>query len=117
MKDPNASELVDRTKTEARRLVSLLHQQTGISLERVRSTVDRLVELTSLLGVNDYRHGKARSEGSYPSEDPADQAMPSTSERIARREPESEETSQEDPERSPLEDENVEWLDDEAWSG
>jgi len=44
-------------KTEARRLVSLLHQPE-ISWRKVSSTVGRLVELTSSLGVHEKTHAK-----------------------------------------------------------
>ena len=106
-----------QTKTEARRLVSLLHQQNGISMEGVRSTIARLVELTSSLGVND--HAKTYpSEGEDPSKDRADTALPGARERASGREPESKEAPEEDPQGEDLSSQDGEqWLDDEQWSG
>jgi len=102
--DPDASRGLDRIKTEARRLVSLLHTQTGVSLERVSSTVDRLVELTSLLGVDDLYHGKPSAAS--PSEDRADPEVSRAGPRARGREPESEEAPAEDPQGEDLSDDN-----------
>ncbi len=113
---PLDSETLESTKTEARRLVSLLHTQTGISLERVRSTVDRLVELTSLLGIHGKSHGKPSKAS--PSEDRADPQMQEPGGRASGREPRSEEAPEEDPQRQDDSSEGDEqWLNNEQWSG
>ena len=111
---------VDRIKTEARRLVSLLHQQHGISWGKVSSTIDDLVELTSVSGVNDYDQEKRDSAGSHPSEDRADQEMQRPGGPTEPRAAQSEETPAEDPEGQDLPNshgEQLGWLDDEQWSG
>ncbi len=109
-------DLLEQLKTQARRLVSLLHTQTGVSHERVSSTVVRLVELTSLLGVHEKSHGKS-SEAS-PSEDRADPPLPSVGERASGRESQSEEAPEEAPQEESVSSEDVEpWLDDEQWNG
>jgi len=105
-------------KTAARRLVSLLHQPV-IRMGEVGSTVQVLVELTSLLRVHENAKTYTR-EGAYPSEDRADQEVQGASGRASERVAESEETPEEDPQVEDLiedDPEQLTWLDDEAWSG
>ena len=116
MNVPHDGDNESRIKTEARRLVSLLHQQV-VRHGEVRSTICYLVELTSSWGVNDYDKTYKPSGASHQ-EDRADPEMQSPSRRIERGVAESQEAPEEDPQGLELTSENGEpWLDDERWSG
>ena len=117
---PLDSELLERVRTEARRLVSLLHTQSGVSYERVRSTVAVLVELTCSQGVIDFGQAYKSSEAS-PRPGSRDPEVSRTSERASAGGPEPEEA----PAQAPSEEESdaghhgeqLGWLEDEQWSG
>ncbi len=112
---PLDSEKLAQTKTEARRLVSLLHQPV-VRMEEVSSTVRHLVELTSSLGVYEYAKTYP-GEGPDPSKDRADQEMQRARNGARGREPEPEETPAPDPTGQDLSEEEQRWVGDDPLSG